>query len=93
MIPDLNYLLRHILSPRYNQLGWKDEGTHNERLLRNLILTHSVASKMPEAESRAIQFFQDLKKNQKPVSPDFRWITYSAGKFTFFLLLKNKEEV
>ena len=61
------------------KLGWKDEGTHNERLLRDLILTHSVASKMPEAEARAIQYFEDLKKNQKPVPPDFRWIAYSAG--------------
>ena len=79
LIPDINYLLRHILSPMYNKLGWKDEGSHNERLLRDLILTHSVASKMPEAEARAIQYFQDLKKNQKPVPPDFRWIAYSAG--------------
>ena len=79
LIPEINYFLRHILSPMYNKLGWKDEGSHNERMMRNLILTHSKSSKMPEAVSRAIQYFQDLKKSQKPVPPDFRWIVYSAG--------------
>ena len=79
IIPELNFFIRHIISPMYNKLGWKDEGSHNERLMRSLILSHSISSKMPQAVSKAIQYFQDLKKENKAVPPDFRWIAYSAG--------------
>ena len=79
LIPDLNFLMRHILTPLYNKLGWKNEGSHNERLMRALILTHSVNTKMPEAMEKAIEYFNGIKKSKKPVPPDFRWIAYSAG--------------
>ena len=79
LVPQLNYLLRHILTPQYNKLGWNDKGSHNDRLMRTLILTHAVASKMPEALDRAKKYFADLKASQKPVPPDFRWIVYSTG--------------
>ena len=72
LVPELNYLLRHILTPMYNKVGWSVEGNHNEKLMRSLILTHSVQAKMPEALDRAGKYFQDLKKSHKSVPADFR---------------------
>ena len=79
VVTHLNYYLRHILSPLYNKLGWSNEGSHNERLMRSLILTHAVNAKMPEAKIEALKYFKALKESQKFVPPDFRWIVYSAG--------------
>ena len=31
VIPGMNRLLRHLISPVYNKLGWEDKGTHMER--------------------------------------------------------------
>ena len=79
VVTHLNYYLRHILSPMYNKLGWSNEGSHNERLMRGLILTNAVNAKMPEAKGEALKYFKALKKSKKFVPPDFRWIVYSAG--------------
>ena len=53
-------------------MGWSVDGNHNEKLMRSLILTHSVQAKMPEALDRAGKYFQDLKKSHKSVPADFR---------------------
>ncbi len=79
IVPELNFLLRHILTPMYNKLGWKEDGSHTDRLMRSLILTYAIDSKMPEALDQAQKYFKDLRDSKKPVPPDFRWIAYSAG--------------
>ena len=93
LIPELNYFLRHVLTPMYNKLGWNDEGTHNERLMRNIILTHSVTSKMPEALDRAKKYFQELKKSQKSVPPDFRYIIFQKNKFPFRMVIRHFQNI
>ncbi len=31
LVPKINGLIRHLISPIYNKLGWEDEGTHLEK--------------------------------------------------------------
>lgn len=79
VIPLIDGLVRHLISPIYSEVGWEDEGTHTQKLLRKLILLTAVNADMPEAREKALELFRDLKENGEPVSANLRWMAYSAG--------------
>lgn len=74
----LDEYIRKLLSEVYNSLGWQDNGSHNERLLRLLILKASVKSKLPDALNQTQILYQNIKNNQK-VSSELQELVYCAG--------------
>jgi len=67
-----------LLSEVYTSLGWQDKGSHNERLLRLLILKASVKSKLSDAVNQTHILYQNIKNNQK-VSSELQELVYCAG--------------
>ena len=49
------------------------------RLLRKLILLTAVTSEMSEARDRAVALFTAYKRDGAAISPNLRWMAYSAG--------------
>jgi aminopeptidase N len=49
------------------------------RLLRKLILLTAVNAEMSEARERAVKLYTEFRNNNVPVSPNLRWMAYSAG--------------
>ena len=49
------------------------------RLLRKLILLTAVNSDMMEARDRAVALYKAYRDDETPVTPNLRWIAYSAG--------------
>eukprot|EP00088_Acartia_fossae_P062121 TRINITY_DN7480_c0_g1_i2.p1 TRINITY_DN7480_c0_g1~~TRINITY_DN7480_c0_g1_i2.p1 ORF type:complete len:963 (-),score=180.19 TRINITY_DN7480_c0_g1_i2:184-3072(-) len=69
---------RKLLMGVYNHLGWEDKGTHNERLLRLLILRAAVDAKLEDAVNTARQMYTKLQKGET-LSPELQELVYCAG--------------
>ena len=79
LVPLLDSLVQHLISPLYNDLGWVDKGSHEDRLLRNLILCAAVDFGMEDATKTALQFFKGLVTSGTKISPNFRSLVYKTG--------------
>ncbi|XP_024085404.1 endoplasmic reticulum aminopeptidase 1-like isoform X2 [Cimex lectularius] len=74
----LNYTSQ-LISPVAQSLGWADEGTHLEKLMRSDILVSAVLSGVKETVKEARQKFHDWKANKITIPPNLREAVYTAG--------------
>ena len=77
----LNKFIVSLLEPVYQKLGWEDNGTHIERLLREHIIKAAIQAEYSETVNQAKELFTNLTKNesQGEVSANLRSLVYSVG--------------
>ncbi|XP_065566563.1 glutamyl aminopeptidase-like isoform X2 [Artemia franciscana] len=71
--------IQKLITPVYNELGWKLRTKHVEKLLQEEILSAAVKIGMVPAISQATKLFQQWRGAKTPISPDLREIVYSTG--------------
>ncbi|XP_042892988.1 endoplasmic reticulum aminopeptidase 1-like isoform X2 [Penaeus japonicus] len=74
----LEYIHTLIL-PHYERVGWKDTGTHIERLLRSEILMAAVECGNIQAIEEAQKRFAAWRNKNESIPPNLRSVVYKTG--------------
>ena len=77
----LNAFIVSLLKPVYKELGWEDNGTHVQRLLREHIIKAAIEAGYSEAVNEAKDRFVKLKEDEARagVAANLRSLVYSVG--------------
>ena len=68
-----------ITSDIYAKLGWKDEGSHVRKLLRQKILSSVLDAGHPEAIKKAKELFNSQMAGKESVAANLQELVYSVG--------------
>ncbi|KAI4480304.1 hypothetical protein M0804_010302 [Polistes exclamans] len=71
--------LKRLLGPITKYVGWADEGTHLDKLLRIAVLQSAVSVKLENVVEPAKTLFNDWMLNSKSIRPNIRDVVYVAG--------------
>ncbi|XP_017777374.1 PREDICTED: endoplasmic reticulum aminopeptidase 1-like isoform X2 [Nicrophorus vespilloides] len=71
--------MRKLLEPITKFVGWNDDGTHLQRLMRTDILSTAVHCELNETVSKAKSSFMKWMKNNETIAPDLKEVVYAAG--------------
>ena len=78
--PLLNAYIRDLVGDHYARLGWRDEGTHAEKLTRNDIIALACASGVKACTEQAVELFNAwLADPTVFISPDFKTAVLKNG--------------
>ena len=72
-------MLMEITSDIYAKLGWKDEGSHVRKLLRQKILSSVLDAGHPEAIKKAKELFNSQMAGKESVAANLQELVYSVG--------------
>ena len=75
----IHRMLVKITSEIYAKLGWKDEGSHVRKLLRQKILTSVLDAGHPEAIKKAKELFDGQMAGKAGVAANLQELVYSVG--------------
>ncbi|KAK2584087.1 hypothetical protein KPH14_006530 [Odynerus spinipes] len=71
--------LKRLLGPVTKYVGWTDEGSHLDKLLRMAVLQSAVSVKLDSVVEPAKTIFNDWMSNGKRIGPNIRDVVYVAG--------------
>ncbi|XP_023337481.1 glutamyl aminopeptidase isoform X2 [Eurytemora carolleeae] len=71
----ISFLVENI----YKKLGWFEAGTHEQRLLRTVVLSAAVDAGLKDAVDRSKQIFTDVMDNQSKISSELQGFVYCTG--------------
>ena len=64
------------MEDQYNELGWNDVGSHDEKLTRVNILTLACRNGHGDCLKQAGRLFQDYVDNNSYIAPNLRYLVY-----------------
>ncbi|XP_050424604.1 endoplasmic reticulum aminopeptidase 1-like [Adelges cooleyi] len=74
----LSYM-KGLLGPVARSVGWEDEGTHLEKLMRSDILASAILSGIEDVVKEAKNKFAEWMYENKRIPPNLREVVYLAG--------------
>jgi len=75
----LDTFVQGLIGNLYTKLGWQDQGSHVQRLLRSKILETALEAGLEDALETSRSFYKDLKKGENQLSAEFKELVYCHG--------------
>ncbi|XP_060516441.1 endoplasmic reticulum aminopeptidase 1-like isoform X3 [Cylas formicarius] len=71
--------MRHLLKPIATYLGWKNSGSHLNKLIREDVLSAATLCELNETITQAKVMFQKWMSHNKSIDSNLKEVVYSAG--------------